>query len=58
MAGLDSEWWDGKRVLITGHTGFVGSWLSIAMLELGAKVSGISNNVPTRPSLFEAAFVR
>ena len=55
MAGLDNEWWDGKKVLITGHTGFVGSWLSIAMLELGAKVSGISNVVPTRPSLFEAA---
>jgi len=55
MAGLDNGWWDGKRVLITGHTGFVGSWLSIAMLQLGAKVSGISNNVPTRPSLFGAA---
>ena len=55
MAGLDNEWWDGKKVLITGHTGFVGSWLSIAMLELGAKVSGISDVVPTRPSLFEAA---
>ena len=42
-----------KRVLITGNTGFKGSWLSSWLLELGAKVYGISNNVPTRPSMFE-----
>ncbi len=43
-----------KKVLITGNTGFKGSWLSIWLNELGAEVYGISNGVPTKPySLFE-----
>ncbi len=42
-----------KVVLITGNTGFKGSWLSLWMIELGAKVVGISNNVPTQPSNYE-----
>ena len=42
----------GKRVLITGHTGFKGSWLSLWMHLLGAKVMGISKNIPTKPSHF------
>ena len=42
-----------KKVLITGNTGFKGSWLTLWLLKLGAKVYGISNNIPTTPSLFE-----
>ena len=53
MARVNLEWWQGRRVAVTGHTGFVGSWLSIALLQLGAKVTGISNHIPTHPSLFE-----
>ena len=43
----------GKKVLITGNTGFKGSWLSIWLLKLGAKVVGVSKDVPTNPSMFE-----
>lgn len=43
-----------KKVLVTGHTGFNGSWLSLWLKELGAKVVGYSLEVPTKPSLFEA----
>jgi CDP-glucose 4,6-dehydratase len=43
-----------KTVVITGHTGFKGSWLSMWLLKLGARVVGISNNVPTKPSHFDA----
>ena len=42
----------GKRVLVTGHTGFKGSWLCEWLLGLGAEVSGFSNGVPTKPALF------
>jgi CDP-glucose 4,6-dehydratase len=45
----------GKRVLLTGHTGFKGSWLSLWLTELGAEVIGYSLPPPTSPSLFEAA---
>lgn len=43
----------GRRVLITGHTGFKGSWLSEWLLSLGAKVTGFALEPPTDPSLFE-----
>jgi CDP-glucose 4,6-dehydratase len=43
----------GKKVFITGHTGFKGSWLSAWLLELGANVIGYSKDIPTSPSLFE-----
>lgn len=43
----------GKTVLITGHTGFKGSWLTAWLLKLGAKVVGISKDIPTEPSIFE-----
>ena len=42
-----------KRILITGHTGFKGSWLSLWFKNLGANVLGISKNIPTKPSHFE-----
>jgi len=44
-----------KKVLVTGNTGFKGSWLSIWLLMLGAKVYGLSNGIPTEPSNFNAA---
>lgn len=43
----------GKRVLVTGNTGFKGSWLSVWLNMLGAEVYGFSNEVPTQPSMFE-----
>jgi CDP-glucose 4,6-dehydratase len=45
----------GKRVLLTGHTGFKGSWLSLWLTELGAEVTGYSLPPPTFPSLFKGA---
>jgi len=45
----------GKRVFVTGHTGFKGSWLSAWLIRLGATVCGYSKDVPTTPSLFEMA---
>jgi CDP-glucose 4,6-dehydratase len=44
-----------KKILITGNTGFKGSWLSLLLLKYGAKVYGISNSIPPSPSLFELA---
>ena len=44
----------GKTVLITGHTGFKGSWLSLWLKNLGANVSGISIGAPTEPSCSNA----
>jgi CDP-glucose 4,6-dehydratase len=43
-----------RRVLITGHTGFKGSWLSLWLNELGAEVYGVSNEVCTNPSMYES----
>lgn len=43
----------GKRVLVTGHTGFKGSWLVTWLLKLGANVVGFSDRIPTNPSMFE-----
>ena len=42
-----------KKILITGNTGFKGSWLSAWLIQLGAEVYGISNDIPTKPSMFE-----
>ncbi len=47
------EIYKNKKVLITGHTGFKGSWLTTWLLKLNAKVVGISKDIPTRPSMFE-----
>jgi len=41
-----------KRVLVTGHTGFKGSWLVTWLLKLGAEVIGVSKDIPTNPSMF------
>ena len=60
MGGLmvDLEFYKDKRVFITGHTGFKGSWLCQILLSLGAKVTGYSIDVPTRPSLFELSNIK
>ena len=52
---LLSKTYSGRRVLITGHTGFKGSWMSLWMIGLGAHVCGYSNGIPTVPSLFESS---
>lgn len=44
--------YDGRRVLVTGHTGFKGSWLTTWLLKLGAEVVGISKDIPTLPAMF------
>ncbi len=49
---ITPAFWAGKRVLVTGHTGFKGSWLSLWLSELGAQVSGLSLEPETHPSLF------
>ena len=43
-----------KKVIVTGHTGFKGSWLSLWLKILGAKVIGVSIDVPSNPSHFKA----
>ncbi len=47
------EFWDGRRVLITGHTGFKGCWLALWLASLGARVSGYALQPPTQPSLWQ-----
>lgn len=53
--GLDREFWAGKRVLLTGHTGFKGAWASLWLARMGADVTGFSLAPETEPSLFELA---
>ena len=48
----------GRRVLVTGHTGFKGAWLALWLGELGAEVHGLSLPPPTSPSLYADARVR
>lgn len=52
---MDGGFWVGRRVFVTGHTGFKGSWLVMLLRELGAEVFGFSGGIPTSPSLFEMA---
>lgn len=51
---MDSAFWRGRRVLVTGHTGFKGAWLGAWLSRLGAEVCGVSLAPETRPNLFEA----
>jgi CDP-glucose 4,6-dehydratase len=53
MAVNYQGFWRDKRVLVTGHTGFKGSWLCEWLLDLGASICGLSLPAPTQPSLFE-----
>jgi CDP-glucose 4,6-dehydratase len=54
---LNRSFWKGRNVLLTGHTGFKGSWLCLWLDALGARVTGYALNPPTEPSLFEQARV-
>lgn len=54
---LNSDFWSGKRVFLTGHTGFKGSWLSLWLQQLGAELTGYALQPPTLPNLFEKARV-
>ncbi len=54
---MNPEFWAGKRVLLTGHTGFKGSWLSLWLQSMDAKVIGYALAPPTNPSLFKVANV-
>ena len=49
------SFYNGKRVLVTGHTGFKGSWLVRILTLAGAQVTGYALNPPTEPALFEIA---
>ena len=51
------KFWRGKRVLMTGHTGFKGSWLSLWLQSMGAELRGVALDAPTTPSLFKVARV-
>jgi len=52
---MNSSFWKNKKVLLTGHTGVKGSWLSLWLKRLNVDLIGFSNSVPTKPSLFELA---
>jgi CDP-glucose 4,6-dehydratase len=52
-----TAFWHGRRVFVTGQTGFKGSWLSLWLARAGAQVVGFSDGIPTRPSLYAAAAV-
>lgn len=54
---INPAFWAGKTVLVTGHTGFKGSWLCLMLQNMGAKVVGYALPPPTTPSLFEVARV-
>ena len=54
---MNADFWQGKRVFITGHTGFKGSWLSLWLQSLGSEVTGFALTPPTTPNLFKEADV-
>ena len=55
MKTPEPSFWQGRRVFVTGHTGFKGSWLCLWLHAMGAKVFGYSDCVPTSPSHFDTA---
>lgn len=55
LVGPDPKFWSGKRVLVTGHTGFKGAWLALWLHRMGATVFGVSLPPQTNPSLFADA---
>jgi CDP-glucose 4,6-dehydratase len=57
VSALSREFWRGRKVFLTGHTGFKGSWLTIWLNSLGASVFGLALEPPTKPNLFDVAKV-
>ncbi|AEV24496.1 CDP-glucose 4,6-dehydratase [Azospira oryzae PS] len=54
---MNRGFWSGKRVFLTGHTGFKGGWLALWLADMGAEVHGYALNPPTSPALFNVAGV-
>lgn len=54
---MNSAFWAGKKVFVTGHTGFKGSWLCLWLQNIGARVTGYALNPPSQPALFDVAQV-
>lgn len=54
---MNPEFWNGKRVFLTGHTGFKGGWLSLWLQQMGAEVTGFALEAPSDPNLFAVAEV-
>src|SRR5690349_21456927 len=54
---LTPDFWRGRTVLLTGHTGFKGAWLSLWLQALDARVVGFSRGIPSEPSLYGVARV-
>jgi len=57
MQSVNTKFWRGKRVFLTGHTGFKGSWLSLWLQSMGAELHGLALMPPTTPALFYEARV-
>lgn len=57
QARVEPGFWSGRRVLVTGHSGFKGTWLALWLQSLGADVTGFSSGLPTQPSLHDLARV-
>jgi len=57
MVNIKPEFWCGRSVFLTGHTGFKGGWLALWLHKLGANIHGYALDPPTHPSLFEAASI-
>jgi len=57
VSGINKDFWRGRRVFLTGHTGFKGGWLSLWLQSVGAHLTGYSLKPPSSPSLFEVACV-
>jgi CDP-glucose 4,6-dehydratase len=55
---INPTFWKDRKVLITGHTGFKGSWLTLWLSELGAKVKGFAIDTPNSPSIFQVANIK
>jgi len=54
---MNNDFWKNKKILLTGNTGFKGSWLSLWLKKLNTQVIGFSKSIPTQPSMFESANV-
>lgn len=55
--GMNATFWNGKRVLLTGHTGFKGSWMALWLQEMGAELLGFALEPPTEHNLYDIAHV-
>ena len=58
MIAMNQAFWNGRSVLVTGHTGFKGGWLTLWLHQLKANIHGYALNPPTDPNLFEAARIK